>query len=74
MKKFHSEKSRAITLREIETDHRDYWTGYLRGLRRAEYGERFGTESEHKLWLSLISDLSHRELGRGYRNGLKFGK
>ena len=50
-----------------------YWEGYQRGLRRAYYGEVFGTEEEHNLWLSLADDEvdeSRRERGRGYRDGL----
>lgn len=51
----------------------DYWEGYQRGLRRAYYGEVFGTEEEHNLWLSLADDEvdeTRRERGRGYRDGL----
>ena len=49
----------------------DYWAGYQRGLRRAFHGERFGTDAEHQLWLSLSDDRA--ELGRGYRDGLTAG-
>jgi hypothetical protein len=51
----------------------DYWYGYERGLRRGFHGDRFGTEKEHKLWLSLVADVADRagqERGRGYRDGL----
>jgi len=50
-----------------------YWEGYQRGLRRAYYGEIFGTEEEHNLWLALADDEvdeTRRERGRGYRDGL----
>jgi hypothetical protein len=51
---------------------RDYWRGYLRGLRRAYHGERVGTDQEHALWLSMadLDDPLHHELGCGYRDGL----
>lgn len=49
----------------------DYGAGYLRGLRRAYHGERFGTADEHALWSRMGLDGDHRvELGRGYRDGL----
>ena len=73
-KNFHSEKMLAVTMLGVETDPNklNYWNGYLRGLRRAQFGDLFGTEAEHKLWLSLEndSDLSRRARGRGYQDGL----
>jgi len=51
----------------------DYWQGYEHGLRRGFHGDRFGTEQDHKLWLSLVADgvdVAARERGRGYRDGL----
>jgi hypothetical protein len=51
----------------------DYWHGYERGLRRGFHGDRFGTEQDHKLWLSLVAgstDEAEQERGRGYRDGL----
>ena len=73
MKNFQSEKIRADTMRRLEPARADYWSGYLRGLRRAEFGERFGTEEEHRLWLALNTspDRSRRERGHGYRIGLR---
>lgn len=65
---------RADTLRRVETDpvRSNWWTGYMRGLRRAHHGEQFGTRAEHDLWLSAAesSDPSRAALGRGYRAGL----
>ncbi|MCA2998774.1 MAG: hypothetical protein ING75_09255 [Rhodocyclaceae bacterium] len=65
---------RADALRRIETDpvKSDWWTGYMRGLRRAHHGERFGTEAEHQLWLSAAqsTDPSRAALGNGYVSGL----
>ena len=50
----------------------DYWLGYERGLIRGHHGERFGTNQEHELWLTLAvaEDPALRERGRGYRDGL----
>ena len=49
-----------------------WWTGYMRGLRRAHHGERFGTDAEHSLWLNALHDPNPNRaaLGRGYRAGL----
>lgn len=65
---------RADTLRKLDSDylHESWWTGYMRGLRRAHHGERFGTQAEHDLWNSAAdsTDPSRAALGRGYRAGL----
>ena len=65
---------RADTLRRHENDpsRSAWWTGYMRGLRRAHHGESFGTAAEHQLWLSAAEsdDPSRAALGRGYRAGL----
>lgn len=54
----------------------EYWTGYQRGLRRAYHGTKFGTQAEHKLWMSLIDDPdeSREQRGLGYRDGWAAGK
>ena len=74
MSKFTTLMRRADTLRRIETDpiKSEWWAGYMRGLRRAHHGEKFGTQTEHELWLSAIDspDESRAALGRGYRAGL----
>jgi hypothetical protein len=74
MSNFASLMRRADTLRRVESDpvHSSWWTGYMRGLRRAHHGERFGTEAEHDLWFSAAesSDPQRAALGRGYRAGL----
>lgn len=62
------------TLAEL-SDYPDneYWAGYQRGCRRNYHGESFGTESEHKLWLSLASekgDDTSKYRGIGYRVGI----
>lgn len=84
MSNFASLMRRADNLRRGETDpeRADWWTGYMRGLRRAHHGENFGTKSEHQMWLSLgeitagmdskqaVHSASRAALGRGYRAGL----
>ena len=74
MTNFASLMRRADALRRMEDDpiHESWCTGYMRGLRRAHYGERFGTEAEHELWLSAAEsdDPSRAALGAGYRAGL----
>jgi DNA-binding CsgD family transcriptional regulator len=51
----------------------DFWMGYGRGLRRHFYGDRFGTEQEHKIWLSFADslDISYRMRTLGYRTGFE---
>lgn len=72
--KFASLMRRADTLRRVEPDpvRAEWYAGYMRGLRRAHHGERFGTEAEHDLWLSAYEspDPMRAALGRGYRSGL----
>lgn len=74
MSNFASLMRRADTMRRLESDYlrEAWWTGYMRGLRRAHHGERFGTEAEHELWQSATesSDPSRAALGRGYLDGL----
>jgi ribosome modulation factor len=65
---------RADTCRRTETDpiRRDWWGGYMRGLRRAQYGDSYGTAEQHEQWLALVGDVdpARDALGRGYRAGL----
>lgn len=74
MSAFASLMRRADTLRRVEPDpvRAEWWVGYMRGLRRAHHGERFGTEAEHDLWFSAAesTDSQRAALGRGYRAGL----
>lgn len=75
MSNFASLMRRADTLRRLEIDDyltQPWWTGYMRGLRRAHHGESFGTQAEHELWLSAekSDDPQRAALGRGYRAGL----
>jgi hypothetical protein len=54
-----------------ETGVSDFWAGYQRGLRRHYHGKKFGTDEEHKKWMSLVKDETRREKGVGYRAGFK---
>ena len=66
---------RADTLRRFESDpvRGAWWTGYMRGLRRAHHGQSFGTGAEHMLFMSAANsdDATRAALGRGYRAGLR---
>lgn len=59
-------------MRRANPLHSTWLAGYMRGLRRAHHGARFGTQAEHELWLSAESspDPQRAALGRGYRAGL----
>lgn len=74
MTAFASLLRRADTLRRMESNpvRESWWTGYMRGLRCAHHGERFGTQAEHDLWLSAAesTDPQRAALGRGYLAGL----
>lgn len=52
----------------------DYYIGYTRGLRRAHFGEMFGTEEAENLWYNIPendADIFRRMRGCGYRDGYK---
>lgn len=51
----------------------EWWRGYMRGLRRAHHGERFGTETEHLIFLDAASsdDPMRAARGSGYAAGLR---
>lgn len=72
MSTFQSLMRRADTLRRHDSQHPSWWTGYIRGLRRAHHGERFGTIEEHLLYLAATDsdDPGRSALGKGYRAGL----
>ena len=65
---------RAETMRHLESDpiRGEWWSGYVRGLRRAHHGEKFGSEAEHTQFMAAADsdDPSRAALGRGYRAGL----
>ena len=74
MTAFASLMRRADTLRRLESNpaRAEWWVGYIRGLRRAHHGERFGSQAEHDMWLaaSESDDPMRAALGHGYRAGL----
>jgi hypothetical protein len=75
--KFKFEMHRAETMRGLaDPMMAEYWAGYIRGLRRAYHGEKFGTAEEHEKWLSAANsrDESRKQRGRGYKDGLTFKK
>jgi hypothetical protein len=74
--KFRSEMMKAQTFKtiELDPDRASYWVGYMRGLRRAYHGEKFGSADEHKKWMSLFYDSTRSEMGRGYRDGLNIDR
>ena len=70
---FMSEMAKARAADKLGERSVAYWEGYERGLRRQYHGTLFGTEQEHQLWLSFADDtrdVSRRERGLGYRDGL----
>jgi hypothetical protein len=74
--KFKSEMRQAEAMRRTaEPERAEYWAGYIRGLRRAYHGEKFGTDEEHEKWLAAANsrDESRKQRGLGYRDGLAFG-
>lgn len=54
-------------------DRSAYWKGYMRGLRLAYHGKQFETQEEHNKWMAMIYDTDEvkREMGKGYRDGMK---
>jgi hypothetical protein len=74
--KFKSEMRRAETMRRsADPEMSEYWAGYMRGLRRAYHGEKFGTADEHAKWIGAIdsADEMRKQRGRGYHDGIKYG-
>lgn len=68
---FKNKMNYARGMKETSEDD-NYWSGYIRGLRRYYHGEKFGTQEEHEKYLSLIrdSDESRNSLGQGYSDAL----
>jgi hypothetical protein len=50
-----------------------YWKGYMHGLRLAYHVKTFESLQDHRKWLELIHDCDEvkREMGKGYRDGIK---
>ncbi|GJL55809.1 MAG: hypothetical protein NPIRA02_29410 [Nitrospirales bacterium] len=69
MKNFESLMNQARTFQQLEPDpqKQDWYVGYMRGLRRAYHGERFGTAEEHLVYMDMGGD--RQALGDGYRAG-----
>lgn len=71
---YKSLSSRAKLMRSlcVGTFEADWWAGYQRGLLHHYHGERFGTDDEHRVWMSLAddADVSRNMRGLGYRAGL----
>jgi hypothetical protein len=60
---------------KVEPARVDYWDGYRRGLLRARFGARFGSDVDHELWLGLADSLDRQwaDRSRGYQDGLTAG-
>lgn len=73
---YRRELIRALEMAKAEPQRADYWLGYRRGIGRGFYGERFGTATEHSVWLAFTDSRAtfHVERGRGYRDGLAFAR
>ena len=52
----------------------NYWIGYQNGLRRLYQGEKFVTDGDHAVWLSLVNSDRKDQIdrGHGYRDGFNF--
>ena len=57
---------------QSETGDSPWWTGYMRGLRRATQGDGFGTQAEHDCLMAAAesADASRSAIGNGYKAGL----
>lgn len=70
----HESKYRTLLLRaksmQLANDRPNFWEGYIRGLRRAFYGDRYGSAEDHRRWLALGGDSLRDEMAHGYREGL----
>ena len=63
-KSFKAEIARAKSFLPIDSQ---YYSGYIKGLRRQYHGTAFGTDEEHKRYLRALGPV-----GRGYRAGYEF--
>ena len=66
---YKAQLQRAAILASADTEHRDYWSGFIRGLRRRHHGDNFGTDDEHDTWMTASGDKSRDDRSRGYRDG-----
>jgi hypothetical protein len=58
-------------LRMTDSMFKDYWTGYQRGMQKAELGDAFSTDEEHHDWMSMTGDEQREACARGYRDGYR---
>lgn len=74
MSQFAALMRRVAALRRAESDpvRAEWFVGYVRGLRRAHYGENFGSPGEHEMWMAATEsdDPRRAALGCGYHAGL----
>jgi hypothetical protein len=49
-----------------------WWTGYMRGLRRASLGDACGTQAEHDLLIAALgsTDAHLNAMANGYKAGV----
>lgn len=61
----------AVLMNVSSTPYNFFWRGYGRGTRRNYFGERFGTNEEHKFWINPVQTRDQqRKMQRiGYRAG-----
>ena len=63
---------KAETMYQREAENCYYWKGYMRGLRRAHFGENIVPTEEHATLLNMANntDECRQQIGKGYRDGL----
>jgi hypothetical protein len=67
-------QAEAFRKKTSDPEQQAFWSGYIRGLRRAVYGSRFDSEEEHAVFMELAEggpDPIRQQVGRGYRAGLE---
>lgn len=74
--KFRIESNRAEMMARAAPGQADYWTGFGRGLRRAQFGTQYGTNEEHLRYLldTGSPDPTLAARAHGYRDGLDAGR
>ncbi|RJP87284.1 MAG: hypothetical protein C4518_12335 [Desulfobacteraceae bacterium] len=71
-KTFKHEMEKAKTLKNLEPDRTEYWIGYQLGIHRAYYGEKFGTDEDHLLWIGPGASTGNQrrdQRHQGYKDG-----
>ena len=73
--KFEKQMNNAIAFQRVATDQADsaYWRGYIRGMRRAYLGDKYGTADKNEIPLLAVNnpDGIRRRGDQGYNDGLK---